>query len=96
MLQMDDSIWYNHAKALECRMLWFREEETGTSGPFSSCIFQNLHGNFQGGPGGCFFWDRPDGSVTVKTRLHIDPCVWLITGFEEQALSLEVDVGAGE
>lgn len=32
----------------------------------------------------------------MRTFLLIDPRVWLVTGFEERALSLEVDVGARE
>ena len=43
-----------------------------------------------------FFWDRMDGSVTVRTCFFIDPCVWLVTGLEEQGLSPVIDIGAEE
>lgn len=75
----------------------FMRKKQGLHHPLLAAYFRpHLHGNFQGGPVGCFFGDRADGSVIVGAHLLIDPCVWLVTGFEERALSLEVGVGAGE
>lgn len=81
--------------AAEC--YGFMRKKQGLQHPLlSAYIRPHFDGNFQGGPVGCFFWDSTGGSVTVRTHLLIDPCVWLVTGFEEKALSLKVDVGAGE
>lgn len=43
-----------------------------------------------------FFWDRADGSATLRTCLPIDPRTSLVPGAGDPALSPEVDVGARE
>lgn len=61
------------------------------------CIFQDPPPwQFPRRPSRMLFGDRTDGFITVRTHLPMDPWVWLVAGFEEQALSLEVDVVAGE